>query len=121
MRYYIVYLGGDRSLRKGFWLRDEHKGEELSEKCVALLGYGHTARASAARLRSFGCRICAYDKYLEECPDPYVELVSLEELHRSADVLSIHLPSTTETRHFVDQRFIEAFVRPIFFGEHCSR
>ena len=107
-------VAADRSLRQGLWLREAYRGEELAGKCVALLGFGHTARAVSRRLRAFGCLVCAYDKYVSECSDEHVGLVSIEELQERADVLSIHLPSTKETRHMVDRAFLSAFSKPIF-------
>jgi D-3-phosphoglycerate dehydrogenase len=69
--------------------------------------------AFAQRLQGFECNIIAYDKYKPAGYAPaYVQEVSLHELQQRAQVLSLHVPLTPETRHMVDYPFIQRFRHP---------
>ncbi|MEU5849444.1 NAD(P)-dependent oxidoreductase [Saccharopolyspora shandongensis] len=92
----------NRAVRAGAW--DRRAGVELSGKTWGLLGLGATGLAVAKLLRGFGMRIIGHDPYLDP-KDPRlgpVEAVGLDEVLAGADVLSVHLPATTETRNLVD-------------------
>jgi D-3-phosphoglycerate dehydrogenase len=97
------------------WLREYNRGHELGSRVVGIIGYGNMGQSFAKKLRGFGCEIIAYDKYLETWPNDIAERVSLEELQQRADVLSLHIPLTPETKQMVDLPFLQAFVQPIWF------
>jgi D-3-phosphoglycerate dehydrogenase len=105
----------DRTLRNGIWDREKFRGTELRSKTVGLLGYGNMGRAVAARLQSFGCRVLAYDKYLEVWPDENAERTSLEILQKESDILSLHIPLTPETRFWIDQTFLSSCKKGMVF------
>jgi len=105
----------DREVREGFWRREENRGTELGGKTVGLIGYGHNGRATARKLSGFDVRILAYDKYKDGFSDSYVEEVGLDRLFEEADVLSLHIPLTVETRQLVNEEFLQQFRKPIFF------
>ncbi|MCC5921980.1 MAG: phosphoglycerate dehydrogenase [Cyclobacteriaceae bacterium] len=96
------------------FLREENRGVELMNKTVGIIGYGWMGRALARRLKSFGCRVLAYDKYLSNYGDDYAQESSLEKIQSEADILSIHLPLTTETEKMVDDSFIVGFAKPFY-------
>jgi D-3-phosphoglycerate dehydrogenase / 2-oxoglutarate reductase len=94
------------------WNREAARGWELMGKTVAIIGFGYTGRAFAKRLQGFGTKILAYDKYLPEGYAnniAYVEEATMQEIIEQADVLSIHLPATLETKGFVNTAFLESF------------
>jgi len=76
------------------------RGVELGGRTLALLGFGAVARALARRALAFGMRVVAYDPY---CADEVfaeagvARAGSLDDLLRSADVLSVHVEKTAET------------------------
>jgi D-3-phosphoglycerate dehydrogenase len=64
--------------------------------------------AFAQKLSGFGCRVIAYDKYRTLTAGDFAEQVDLTTLQRASDVISLHLPETDETHHFVNDAFIAA-------------
>ncbi len=104
----------DKEVRKGIWEREGNRGIELMNKTVGLIGYGNNGSATARRLKSFDCRILAYDKYKKNYSDAYVDEATLEQIMLESDILSLHIPLTTETKGWVDGLFIERMARPFF-------
>jgi len=98
----------DRSMRQFEWKRIENKGYELASRTVGIIGYGNTGQAFARKLSGFATTVIAYDKYKEGFSDQYVNEVSLLDLQERADVLSLHIPLTNETRYYFDHSFIQA-------------
>ena len=103
----------DAEVRKGLWQRESNRGLELKGRTVGIIGFGNMGSAFAQRLQGFECNIIAYDKYKPAGYAPaYVQEVSLHELQQRAQVLSLHVPLTPETRHMVDYPFIQRFRHP---------
>ena len=105
---------GDMEIRNGRWDREGNRGWELKGRTVAIIGYGFMGRSFAERLKSFGVNIIAYDKYKSNFGDEYVKEVSMEQIVKHADVLSLHIPLTRETRQLVDDEYLFHFKKPIF-------
>ncbi len=105
----------DRQVRNGIWDREGNRGLELGGRTVALIGYGNTGSSFARKLSGFGVQVLAYDKYKTGFSDAYATEVSMEEVVKRADVLSIHLPLTRETRQLVNTEYLFHFRRPVFF------
>jgi len=87
------------SLRGGQWKRSKFSGIELAEKTVGVVGLGRIGALVAQRLAAFEVSLLAYDPYVSPARATQlgVRLVSLEELLRESDFISIHLPKTPET------------------------
>jgi len=92
-------------VKKGIWLREENRGDELLGKTVGLIGYGNMGKATAKRLSGFGCKVIFHD-ILPDLSDEFATQVSLEELKQKAEVLSLHIPMTNETHYLIDSTFI---------------
>ncbi len=105
---------GDAQVRQGIWDREANRGIELSGKTVGILGYGNMGEALAKKLIGFDCKVIAYDKYKKDYSDDYTTEVSLEELFEQTDVLSIHLPLSHETKHYVNANFLNNFKKKIY-------
>jgi D-3-phosphoglycerate dehydrogenase len=99
----------NQEVREGVWQREANRGLELSGKTVGIIGYGNNGSAFAEVLRGFSCRVMAYDKYKEGFGNDYVEECSLEEIKKEADILSLHIPLTEETKYMVNKDFISQF------------
>ncbi len=104
----------DSQIRQGIWSREPNRGVEIKGKTVGIIGYGNTGRAFARRLSGFFCNVIAYDKYKEFFSDDYVVEVTLKELHAKADIVSIHVPLTDETKYMIDDAFINKFRKNIY-------
>jgi D-3-phosphoglycerate dehydrogenase len=104
----------DRSVRDSLWEREIHRGMELSEKTVAIIGFGHMGRSFARKLKGLNCQVVAYDKYKTGFKgQENVQEWSMEEIWSKADVVSLHLPLTAETQHLVQHDWLRKFHRPI--------
>ena len=89
----------DASLRAGQWKRSAYTGVELNGKTVGVVGLGKIGQLVAQRLAAFDVRLIAYDPYVAPARAAQlgIELMSLDDLLRQADMISIHLPKTPET------------------------
>jgi len=102
----------DRQVKAGEWKREMNRGRELGFRTVGIIGYGNMGSSFARKLSGFGCKVLAYDKYKTNYSDGYVEEVSLDDIFANADVLSLHVPLTDETKYMVDAEFIARFKNP---------
>ncbi|NNE30062.1 MAG: hypothetical protein HKN16_10510 [Saprospiraceae bacterium] len=98
----------DKEVRDEFWDREGARGEELIGKTVGLIGFGNTGRSFATKLQGMGVEVLAYDKYFPHFEDhfPFVKSVQLKVIQQKADIISLHLPLTLETKGYVDSEFI---------------
>lgn len=104
----------DAEVRKGIWDREGNRGHELMGKSVGIMGYGNMGKSFAKRLRGFDVDIYAYDKYKLNFGTDYVKEVIWEKLKAEAEVLSIHVPLTAETRNFFTIEELESFANPFW-------
>jgi D-3-phosphoglycerate dehydrogenase / 2-oxoglutarate reductase len=101
----------DREVRDGLWRREANRGIELSGRKVGIIGYGHTGRAFARRIAAFGTHNLAYDKYLDHYGDGSASQAAMNQLFEEAEILSLHIPLTEETRFMVNAAYLGRFVR----------
>lgn len=94
-------------VKNNIWLREENRGVELGGKTIGIIGYGNTGKSLAKKLSGFGVNCIAYDKYLTNYSDQYAQAVDLKTLQQNADVISLHVPLTSETKYLIDENFIE--------------
>ncbi len=102
----------DRQVRKFEWKREENRGSELTRKTVGIIGYGNTGSAVGKRLAGFGCKVLAYDKYKSGFGHDHVEESTLEGIYEQVDILTLHVPLTDETRHWINPERIAGFDKP---------
>ena len=101
---------GDRLVRRGAftgWAPMLLRGVQLTGATLGIVGAGRIGTATGLRAAAFGMHVVYFDRHLSEPLDERGALrVELDELLRAADVVSIHLPLTDETRHLIGAREI---------------
>ena len=103
-------LRADREVRQYIWRREANRGWEVKGKVVGIIGFGHTGSQFARKLAGMETVTLAFDKYKPQgfAEDmAWVEETTLEEIQSRADIISLHLPLTEETRHYVNKTFIQ--------------
>jgi len=87
------------SLKAGLWERSRWEGVELHGKTLGIVGLGRVGALVAQRALAFGMRLVAYDPYVaaDRARQIGAELVTLDDLFRQSDFVTVHLPKTSET------------------------
>jgi len=96
--------GADAAMKQGKWEKKKFLGEEVRDKTLGLAGLGRIGQEVARRARALGMRIIAHDPFISEdvAASLGAELVSLDDLFARADYLSLHMPSTAQTKNLVN-------------------
>ena len=82
-------------------------GRELGGKTVGIIGTGRIGLHTAKMLKAFGCSLIAYNRSMKkEAVDMGVNYVSLNELMKKADIISVHIPLTAETKDLIGKHEI---------------
>src|SRR5690606_33432287 len=97
---------GHAALKGGEWKRSKYTGVELDGKVVGILGLGRIGQLVAQRLQPFGVQLIAYDPYLPpaRAAQMGVKLLTLDEVLKQADFITVHLPKTKETVGLIGDR-----------------
>jgi len=93
----------DASLRRGAWEKSKLKGRELRGKTIGIVGVGRIGRAVAQRARAFEMTCIGHDPLVSaaDARAAGVELLPLGDLLPRADILTLHVPVTPETRGLI--------------------
>jgi len=110
------------SLKGGAWQRAPFTGHELKEKTVGVIGLGKVGGRVALRCRAFEANVICYDPYISEkrAEDFGVKLVSLEDVIRFSDIITVHTPLNDETRGLVSAEHFEGMQDGVFIV-NCAR
>jgi len=94
----------DAAMKQGKWEKKKFLGEEVRDKVLGLVGLGRIGQEVARRAAAFGMKIVAHDPFISEhvAADLDVRLVSLDGVFEQADYVSLHMPSTPQTRRLVN-------------------
>lgn len=94
----------DAAMKQGKWEKKKFLGEEVRDKTLGLVGLGRIGQEVARRAAAFHMRVIAHDPFISEqvAADLGVELVSMDALFTDADYVSLHMPSTPQTRQLVN-------------------
>ena len=92
----------DSHLKKGEWNRSQFLGNELYGKTLGIVGFGKAGRLVAERMKSFGMSIVFYDPYVTDW-NGSEESLELDDLLRTADVVSIHVIKTKDTENLISK------------------
>lgn len=94
------------SLKSGKWERTKFGGVELYGKTLGVVGFGRIGSTVAKMAKGFGMRILTYDPYLsaEVAQNVGAEVLTLEELLKRADYITIHIPKSAETKNIISDK-----------------
>ena len=90
---------------KGEWPRTSIKSAEINGKCIGIVGFGTIGRKVADYSLKNGLNVLAYDPYIKKLEDDEknYKLSSLENVFKDADIISLHLPLTEETKNLINK------------------
>jgi len=110
------------SLRAGKWARSKFSGTEMFEKTLGIVGSGKIGQLVAHRMKAFGMNVIAYDPYLsaDKVSALGVKLVELDELLKTSDFITIHLPKTKETLNLIGEEALSK-VKPTVHIVNAAR
>jgi D-3-phosphoglycerate dehydrogenase len=110
------------SLAGGAWKRSKYTGVELYEKTIGIIGLGRIGALITARLQAFGMNVVAYDPYVTAARAQQlgVTLLSLDELLKTSDFITIHMPRTPETTGMISTDQL-ALMKPTAFIVNVAR
>jgi len=102
----------ERKLREGNWDR-KIMGTELYGKTLGLIGFGRIGKEVSLRARAFGMKIIVSDPIMtsEDAREFNAELVSTEELVKTADIISLHVPVLPTTKDIINEKTL-AMMKP---------
>ena len=103
----------DRDMKDHRWLRQG--GHSLFGKCVGIIGFGNVGSALAQLLQPFSVQVLVRDIVAKEITLPNCRQVSLDDLLIEADVVSMHVPLTEQTRKMCDRGFFEKTRKGVVF------
>lgn len=107
---------GDGEVRQMIWDREANRGFEVMGKTFGIIGFGHTGSQFAKKLVGLGVNVLAYDKYKPEgyaLDYGFVTETTPERIFAEADIVSLHLPLNTETRHLANYAWMQQFKKSI--------
>lgn len=88
------------TMKAGKWEKKALEGTEIAGKTLGLIGYGRIGRLTAQKARALGMNVVGYDPFIT-INDAGVRAVELEELLKISDYISLHVPTTPQTRGMV--------------------
>ena len=106
----------DAGLKAGKWLKKELEGTELMGKTLGVIGFGRIGAAVAKRAAAFDMTIAGYDPLIpsDEIKKRGGQPMSLEELLKVSDFITMHLPLTTDTRNMLDAKAFELMKKGVY-------
>jgi D-3-phosphoglycerate dehydrogenase len=109
-------------LKQNIWDKKKWLGRELDGKMLGVIGLGKIGREVALRMQAFGMHIMAFDPMVsEEAANKLdIQLVSIEELLRKADFITLHTPYSEATRNLIRSETI-ALMKPGVRIVNCAR
>lgn len=110
------------SMKAGKWEKRKFMGIELYKKTLGIIGVGVIGTIVADRARGLKMKVIGYDPYLskEVAEKKGVELVSLEDLLRNSDFITIHTPLTEETKNLIGKKEFEKMKNGVIII-NCAR
>ena len=111
-----------KHLNEGGWDRKRFTGHQLNGKTLGLIGFGRIGREVAARAKAFGMHILVADPFVTEslAKEWEAKLTDKDTLLQNADIVSLHVPLTPETKNLIDAEAIKK-MKPQAIVINCAR
>ena len=93
-------------IQKAVWERQFLLGQELRNQSLGIIGLGRVGSSVARIAKVFEMEVSAFDPYLEKL-QPGVTMLGFEELMRSSDIVSLHVPKTKKTCHMIKKESLQ--------------
>lgn len=103
----------NNEIKQGKWLREDNRGIELDGKTIGLIGYGNMGKSFAKKLRGFDVTVICYD-IKPNVGDDNCRQVSLKELQKTSDVISLHTPFNELSHNMITTDFINKCKNPFW-------
>ncbi|MBE9581266.1 MAG: phosphoglycerate dehydrogenase [Proteobacteria bacterium] len=113
---------GTASLKAGRWEKKKLQGKEIFNKTLGVLGYGRIGSIVADRARGLKMQVIVHDPYVNRAlvEQAGFEVVSLEDLYRRSDYITVHVPKLKETINMVNKEGFDR-MKPGVMIIHCAR
>ena len=112
----------DSSVKQGKWEKSKFMGIELNGKILGVIGMGRIGSQVVTRSKAFGMETIVYDPYITEktASELGVTVVDFETLIKKSDVMTIHVPLTSETKYLIGKEQLEMMKENAFLV-NCAR
>ena len=106
----------DAAMKSGRWIKKDVFGSELGGKTLGIVGLGNIGSAVAVRAAAFGLKVIAHDpkKTDEFLSNHGAESVTLTDLYARADIVSLHVPLSPQTRHMINGQAFAQMKRGVY-------
>jgi D-3-phosphoglycerate dehydrogenase len=110
------------SMKEGKWEKKKFMGRELTGKTLGIVGIGRIGSIVAERAQGLNMNVIAFDPHMPEelVKKLGVELMSLEDVCKKADYISVHVPMTKDTKHLISTEEFKIMKKDVMFID-CAR
>tara|TARA_B100000575_G_scaffold103313_1_gene82364 strand:- start:7535 stop:8476 length:942 start_codon:yes stop_codon:yes gene_type:complete len=102
------------SVKNKLWIRDKFRGHEIENKTIGIIGYGNTGRSLAKKLTGFNVKEIIFFDIINKTKDSIARQVSIEELQKKSNILSIHTPQNKLSIGMINKDFIQKMKNPFW-------
>ena len=106
-------IKSNNEIKNNIWVREQNRGIELDGKTIGIIGYGNTGKSLAKKLSGFNVRILCND-IIKEISDKYATQVSISEIMKSCDIISLHTNLNDSSFQLINKNFINNCKKPFF-------
>ena len=106
-------IKSNNEIKHNIWAREQNRGIELDGKTIGIIGYGNTGKSLAKKLSGFSVRILCND-IIEEVSDKYATQVSINEIMKRCDIISLHTNLNDSSYQLINKDFINNCKKPFF-------
>ena len=106
-------IKSNNEINQNIWEREQNRGIELDGKTIGIIGYGNTGKSLAKKLSGFNVRVLCND-IIEDVSDKYATQVSISEIMKSCDIISLHTNLNDSSFQLINKNFINNCKKPFF-------